>query len=60
MVFKLSKSNGTWTLTDLHDFSFHTEYFPYGAVTIGANGNLYGTAAGGGAYGHGAVWEITP
>ena len=60
MVFKLSKSNGTWTLTDLHDFSFHTEYFPYGPVTIGANGNLYGTASGGGAYGHGAVWEITP
>ena len=60
MVFKLSKSNGTWTLTDLHDFSFHTEYFPYGAVTVGANGNLYGTASGGGAYGHGVVWEITP
>jgi uncharacterized repeat protein (TIGR03803 family) len=60
MVFKLSKSNGTWTLTDLHDFSFNTEYFPYGAVTIGANGNLYGTASGGGAFGHGVVWEITP
>jgi uncharacterized repeat protein (TIGR03803 family) len=60
MVFKLSKSNGTWTLTDLHNFTFETEYFPYGAVTIGPNGNLYGTASGGGAYGHGAVWEITP
>ena len=60
MVFKLSKSNGVWSLTDLHDFSFGTEYFPYGAVTIGPNGNLYGTASGGGTYGHGAVWEITP
>ena len=60
MVFKLSQSNGAWTLTDLHDFSFRTEYFPYGAVLIGPNGNLYGTASGGGAYGHGVVWEITP
>lgn len=25
MVFKLSNSNGSWTLTDLHDFSFNTE-----------------------------------
>jgi len=60
MVFKLSRSNGTWALTDLHDFSSGTEYFPYGAVTLGADGNLYGTASQGGAYGHGVVWEITP
>ncbi|MGA2906035.1 MAG: choice-of-anchor tandem repeat GloVer-containing protein [Candidatus Korobacteraceae bacterium] len=60
MVFKLSQSNGIWTLTDLHDFSSGTEYFPYGAVTLGADGNLYGTASEGGAYGHGVVWEITP
>ncbi len=60
MVFKLSQSNGAWTLTDLHDFSFRTEYFPYGAVLIGPNGDLYGTASGGGAYDHGVVWEITP
>lgn len=60
MVFKLSNSNGSWTLTDLHDFSFGTEYFPYSAVTIGTDGNLYGTASGGGTYDHGVLWEITP
>ncbi len=60
MVFKLTKSNGTWTLTDLHDFSFQSEYFPVGAVAIDANGNLYGTTESGGAYGDGVVWEITP
>jgi len=60
MIFKLTQSNGSWTLTDLHDFSFKGEYFPYGAVTLDANGNLYGTVSSGGAYGKGAVWEITP
>ncbi len=60
MVFKLTQSDGAWTLTDLHDFSFNTEWFPYGGVTFDANGNLYGTASDGGAYGLGVVWEITP
>ncbi len=59
MIFKLAPSNGSWIFTDLHDFSFNTEYFPYGAVTLDANGNLYGTVSSGGAYGKGAIWEIT-
>jgi uncharacterized repeat protein (TIGR03803 family) len=29
-------------------------------VIVDANGNLYGTASGGGSQGHGVVWEITP
>lgn len=60
MIFKLTPSNGSWTFTDLHDFSFKTDYFPYGAVTVDANGNLYGTASESGANGKGAIWEITP
>ncbi len=60
MIFKLTPSNGSWTFTDLHDFSFDTAYFPYGAVTLDGNGNLFGTASGGGVYGHGVIWEITP
>jgi len=60
MVFKLTPSNGSWTLTDLHDFNFDTEYFPYGNVTIDANGNLWGTTSQGGAYSKGVIWEITP
>lgn len=59
-VFKLTPSNGSWTYTDLHDFDFRTDYFPYGSVTIDANGNLFGTASQSGANGYGAVWEITP
>ncbi len=60
MVFKLTNSNGVWSLTDLHDFDFGTAYFPYGGVTLDASGNLYGTAQNGGVYGWGVVWEITP
>jgi uncharacterized repeat protein (TIGR03803 family) len=33
---------------------------PYGNVSLDANGNLYGTASAGGAYGYGVVFEITP
>ncbi len=59
MVFQLAQSKGTWILTDLHDFSSGTEWVPVGGVTFDANGNLYGTASGGGLYGWGVVWEIT-
>jgi uncharacterized repeat protein (TIGR03803 family) len=61
MVFKLTPfNNGSWTFTDLHDFTFRTEYFPYGAVALDANGNLFGTTNSGGANGKGVIWEITP
>lgn len=60
MVFKLTNSNGTWSLTDLHDFSLQSEHFPVGAVAMDSNGNLYGTTESGGTYDYGVVWEITP
>ncbi len=60
-VFKLTPSNGGWTYTSLHDFVCSTDgCAPYDSVVFDAKGNLYGTAAGGGAYYHGVVWEITP
>ncbi len=60
-VFKLTPSNGSWTLTDLHDFAAGTGgEIPYGSVLIDASGNLYGTASAGGAHGYGVIWEITP
>src|ERR1017187_9656107 len=33
---------------------------PYGPVTFDAAGNLYATASGGGEYGHGVVFQLTP
>lgn len=62
-VFKLTNSNGVWTLTDLHDFNVSDGKSPVGPVTLDAAGNLYGTAEFGGQgcgnNGCGVVWEIT-
>jgi len=60
-VFKLSPSGGGWTYTNLHTFTGgHDGAHPWGSVALDAVGNLYGTTPDGGAYGAGAVWEITP
>lgn len=66
-VFELTY-NGTWTLTDLHDFTGSDGAFPTGPVVFDLNGNLYGTAQQGGMgdcagselNGCGTIWEITP
>jgi uncharacterized repeat protein (TIGR03803 family) len=64
-VFKLTPSVGGWTYTSLHDFcaggySCSDGAQVFGSVVFDHNGNIYGTAAQGGAYGAGVVWEITP
>jgi len=60
-IFKLTPGGGGWTYTDLYDFTGGSDgVYPHGNVVFDANGNLYGTAPYGGAYGKGVVWEITP
>jgi len=60
-VFKLTPSSGGWTYTSLHDFTGGSDGMgPVSNVTFDVEGNLYGTAELGGAYGNGVVWEITP
>lgn len=60
-VFKLSKSLGNWVGTSLYDFTGGADgLWPYSNVVLGPDGNLYGTASEGGAYGKGVVWKITP
>ena len=60
-VFKLTFYNGGWTYTSLHDFTGGSDGgVPLSNVIFDANGNLYGTASRGGAYGYGVVWQITP
>ena len=60
-IFTLTPGNGSWTYTDLHDFSGGADGGnPTGGVALDANGNLYGTASVGGTCGNcGVVWEIT-
>jgi uncharacterized repeat protein (TIGR03803 family) len=60
-VFKLTHINGGWTFTSVYSFTGLSDgEWPSSNVVIDANGNLYGTASQGGAYGYGVVWEITP
>lgn len=60
-VFELSRDGGSWSYNDLHDFTGGSDGSnPNGVVTLDINGNLYGTAWGGGADNKGVVWEITP
>ncbi len=60
-IFKLTNSGGTWTLTDLYDFTGGSDgAAPIGGVVLDANGNIYGTASEGGAFGWGTAWELTP
>jgi uncharacterized repeat protein (TIGR03803 family) len=44
----------------LHDFVITDGARPQGNVILDAQGNVYGTALGGGASGDGVVFEITP
>ena len=69
-VFKLTPSGSGYIYTALHYFTGGSGgQYPYGSVTIDANGNLYGTTEAGGNLddclsefggGCGVVWEITP
>ena len=58
-IFKLSA--GDYAYTSLYDFVLFTGGLnPVSNVTFDSSGNMYGTASGGGRYGPGVVWEITP
>jgi uncharacterized repeat protein (TIGR03803 family) len=61
-VFELEpKSGGGWTYKVLYSFNASGKdgFYPNGSLTIDTAGNLYG-AAGGGAYGFGVVFELSP
>lgn len=62
-AFRLApNSGGNWTIRVLHNFSGTGSDggSPQGVLTFDAQGNLYGTAAFGGAYGFGNVFELIP
>jgi uncharacterized repeat protein (TIGR03803 family) len=66
-VFKLSpNADGTWTETVLYNFTGQLDgAYPFGGVTLGSAGNLYGTAYEGGlmsacaGVGCGVVFQLT-
>jgi len=60
-IFRLTPSNGGWTFTDLYDFQDKDDgALPVGKLLLDSDGNIYGVASTGGAYGWGTVWEFTP
>jgi uncharacterized repeat protein (TIGR03803 family) len=60
VIFKLSpQKNGKWNYSVLHRFSMTDGDYPNG-LTMDDEGHLYGTTRGGGKYGYGVVFEITP
>jgi uncharacterized repeat protein (TIGR03803 family) len=61
VVYKLSpKKNGKWKYTVLHTFVGSDGAQPDANLILDDKGNLYGTAATGGQYGAGVVFEVTP
>ncbi len=59
-VFELSPANGSWTFAVLHlfDFSAGEGVDPVAGVTLGSDGNLYGTTLGGGEFDEGAIFRL--
>jgi uncharacterized repeat protein (TIGR03803 family) len=55
-----SGADGTWHETVLHDFFNGQGLYPESPLVRDAAGNLYSTAWGGGAYGLGTVFELSP
>jgi uncharacterized repeat protein (TIGR03803 family) len=60
-VFELTPGSGAWTELALYAFGDGTDgSFPAGPLVLDAAGSLYGTAAAGGDFGYGAVFELSP
>jgi uncharacterized repeat protein (TIGR03803 family) len=61
-VFKLSKTSaGGWARTILYSFTGGNDgFFPDAGLVLDGSGNLYGTAAFGGAYHYGVVFKLSP
>jgi uncharacterized repeat protein (TIGR03803 family) len=61
IVFRIT-TDGTYTV--LHNFGDgsvpNDGEFPDGSLTVGSDGNLYGTTTQGGTAGHGTVYKISP
>ncbi len=59
-VCELMPSNGGWTVKTLYTFTGGFDGTMPQSVLVSKDGNLYGVASGGGAYGNGVVFQLTP
>ena len=58
-VFKLD-TTGKETVLYSFTFTSPSGVYPEGSLLLDAQGNLYGTTSGGGSYGYGTVFKLTP
>jgi uncharacterized repeat protein (TIGR03803 family) len=58
-VFKMTPAGTVSVLYSFANASFNDPAIPDATLVVGSNGNLYGTAIGGGTSGYGVVFEIT-
>jgi len=54
------QTNGTWEYAVLHAFDGADGVDPNAGLLIDSKGNLYGTTGGGGEYGYGVAFELSP
>jgi len=60
-VYKLTNSSGGWSSNVIYQVQNNGDgQYAWGGVVFDATGNLYGVFSGGGPYGFGAVFELTP
>ena len=60
-IFKfVPGTNGNWTYAVVYSFNLKKGSDPLASLAFDTAGNMYGTTAGGGAYGYGTVFEFTP
>ena len=59
-VYEAKRSGKTWTESVIYSFTGGSDAInPVATVSLDAQGNLYGTAPAGGAYGNGAVYKLS-
>jgi uncharacterized repeat protein (TIGR03803 family) len=59
-IFKIAPNpDGTWKFSVLYSFGTEADYVLPGVI-VDTTGNVYGISVGGGTYGAGMVFEITP
>jgi uncharacterized repeat protein (TIGR03803 family) len=62
-VFKLSpptQESGDWAENILYSFGNSDGAYPFASLLMDKKGNLYGTTTGGGKYGYGTVFQMSP